>query len=65
MKTITHIRTSKITSISEFKKNPMDVIENSNGEAVAILNRNKPVFYCVPVELFEKMMKECGHLEDL
>lgn len=45
-----------ISSISELKKNPMGVVENGGGEAVAILNRNTPVFYCVPPEMYEKMI---------
>lgn len=34
----------------------MEVVNNGFGEAVAILNRNNPAFYCVPAELFEKLM---------
>ena len=42
--------------ISEFKKNPMSVVEQGDGAPVAILNRNKPVFYAVPANLYENMM---------
>ncbi|RZG43544.1 type II toxin-antitoxin system Phd/YefM family antitoxin [Acinetobacter wuhouensis] len=45
-----------VSSISELKKNPMEVVNNGFGEAVAILNRNNPAFYCVPAELYERMM---------
>lgn len=45
-----------VASVSELKKNPMEVVNNGFGEAVAILNRNNPAFYCVPAELFEKLM---------
>ncbi len=34
----------------------MEVVNNGFGEAVAILNRNNPAFYCVPAELYERMM---------
>ncbi|HCL5637826.1 TPA: antitoxin [Klebsiella aerogenes] len=43
-------------SVSELKKNPMATVRAGNGLPVAILNRNQPVFYCVPAELFEKML---------
>ena len=45
-----------VASVSELKKNPMEVVNNGFGEAVAILNRNNPAFYCVPAELYEEMM---------
>lgn len=45
-----------VASISDLKKNPMETVGNAQGEVVAILNRNTPAFYCVPAELYEKMM---------
>ena len=41
--------------ISELKKNPSRLIEQSGGEAVAILNHNKPTAYLVPAETYEWM----------
>lgn len=43
-------------SISELKKNPMATVNAGEGFPVAILNRNQPAFYCVPAELYEKMV---------
>ena len=43
-------------SVSELKKNPMSTVSAGDGLPVAILNRNQPVFYCVPAELYEKML---------
>ena len=40
-------------SISELKKNPSLLIEQAGGEAVAILNHNKPTAYLVPAETYE------------
>jgi len=40
--------------ISELKKNPMSVVEQGDGSPVAILNRNKPVFYAVPANVYER-----------
>ena len=34
----------------------MKVVNGGFGEAVAILDRNTPAFYCVPAELYEEMM---------
>lgn len=49
-------------SITEFKANPNSVIQQSEGEAVAVLKSNEPCFYAVPPALFE-MMAEA--MEDL
>ena len=49
-------------SITELKANPMKVASSAYGDPVAILNRNEPAFYCVPAEIYEKMM---DRLEDL
>ena len=43
-------------SVSELKKNPMATVNAGDGLPVAILNRNQPAFYCVPAELYEKML---------
>ena len=49
-------------SVSELKKNPMGTVAAGEGFPVAILNRNEPVFYCVPAKAFEAMM---DRLEDM
>ncbi len=51
------------TSISELKKNPMAVVEQGEGFPVAVLNRNQPVFYCVPVEAYEALMDKLEDVE--
>ncbi|RCK02267.1 antitoxin [Klebsiella pneumoniae] len=52
-----HIILSDTTaSVSELKKNPMATVSAGEGFPVAILNRNQPAFYCVPAELYEKML---------
>lgn len=48
------IFTSLTASISELKKNPMAVIDSN--EPVAILNRNKPVFYCIPADMYDHFL---------
>ncbi|WP_425451894.1 type II toxin-antitoxin system Phd/YefM family antitoxin [Candidatus Colwellia aromaticivorans] len=51
------------TSISELKKNPMAVVEQGDGFPVAVLNRNQPVFYCVPAQAYELLMDKLEDLE--
>ncbi|EXU74719.1 type II toxin-antitoxin system Phd/YefM family antitoxin [Erwinia mallotivora] len=43
-------------SVSDLKKNLMATVGAGQGFPVAILNRNQPAFYCVPAELYEKML---------
>ena len=52
-----------VASISELKKNPMGVMAAGGGQSVAILNRNKPGFYCVPAKEYEAMMTRLEDLE--
>ena len=44
-------------SISELKKNPSSLIEQSHGSAIAVLNHNKPTAYLVPAETYENMLE--------
>ncbi|AOP42935.1 type II toxin-antitoxin system Phd/YefM family antitoxin [Edwardsiella piscicida] len=46
------ILTTTAASITDLKRNPMGTIAEGDGNAVAILNRNEPAFYCVPPELY-------------
>ncbi len=48
-------------SITELKRNPSALIEESEGEPIAILNHNSPTAYLVPAETYEKIMEK---LED-
>jgi len=55
------VLTRTAASVSELKKNPMGAVAAGDGAAVAILNRNEPVFYCVPAKAYEALMER---LED-
>lgn len=55
------IRAGVTASISELKRNPLGTLAKGRGAAVAILNRNHPVFYCIPAEEYEAML---DRLED-
>ena len=59
----TRILADVAASITEFKANPMKVASSAYGEAVAILNRNEPAFYCVPAEAYELLMDRIEDLE--
>lgn len=50
------ILTNVTASITELKKHPMATVKEAEGQPIAILNRNEPVFYCVPTKMFEAMM---------
>ncbi len=50
------IRARKSVSISDLKKNPSGVILESSGEAVAILNHNRPTAYLLAAQVFEAIM---------
>ncbi|MFR0693634.1 type II toxin-antitoxin system Phd/YefM family antitoxin [Enterobacterales bacterium AE_CKDN230030158-1A_HGKHYDSX7] len=50
-------------SITELKKDPMGTVAAGMGHAVAILNRNEPVFYAVPAEEYERMMELLDDLQ--
>lgn len=54
-------------SISDLKKQPMAVVNAAHGEALAVLNHNEPVFYCVPRRLYEQMLEamDDAHLAKL
>nr|WP_314265785.1 antitoxin [uncultured Moellerella sp.] len=45
-------------SVSELKKNPMATVSSGEGYPVAILNRNKPVFYCIPANIYEDLLDQ-------
>ena len=49
-------------SVSDLKRNPSAVIDAAGGQAVAILNHNRPAAYLVPAEAYEKIM---DHLDDI
>lgn len=62
MSTVSQVMASMSTSITDFKANPNAVIEQSDGEAIAVLKSNEPCFYAVPPELYESMFEA---IEDL
>ena len=49
------VLTDAIISITDLKKNPMQVQELF--PAVCVLNRNKPAFYCISPERYEELLE--------
>ena len=52
-----HILTKSAASITDLKRNPMGTVNAGEGEAVAILNRNEPAFYCVPPAVYAYLLE--------
>lgn len=50
-------------SVSDLKKNPMAIVKAGEGFPVAILNRNKPAFYCIPADAWELLLDKLEDLE--
>lgn len=50
-------------SMSEFKKNPAQVLRTAGEKPVAVLNHNKPAFYMVTPKLFESLLEELADRE--
>ena len=47
-------------SMSEFKKNPAQVLRTAGEKPVAVLNHNKPAFYMVTPKLFEALVEDAA-----
>ena len=45
-------------SMSEFKRNPAQVLRTAGEKPVAVLNHNRPAFYMITPKLFEALIKE-------
>ncbi|ELV7518256.1 TPA: type II toxin-antitoxin system Phd/YefM family antitoxin [Photobacterium damselae] len=50
-------------SISELKKNPMSVVNDTDGFPVAVLNHNQPAFYCIPADAYEMLLDKLEDVE--
>lgn len=50
-------------SMSEFKKNPAQVLRTAGEKPVAVLNHNRPAFYMVTPKLFEALVEDMADLD--
>ncbi len=57
------IHAGKTASITEFKKNPQALIDAAQGEAIALLNRNKTAAYIVPPDVYERLLQIAEDVE--
>ena len=57
------IHAGRTASITEFKKNPQALIDAAEGEAFALLNRNKTAAYIVPPEVYERLLEMAEDIE--
>lgn len=55
------IRASLSASIAELKANPTTLLDQADGEPIAIISDNLPMAYLVPAELYEQLL---DRLED-
>ena len=56
------VEASVAVSVSDLKRSPTAVMEEAQGEAVAVLNHNRIMAYMVPADLYESMLER---LDDL
>lgn len=50
-------------SMSEFKKNPAQVLRTAGEKPVAVLNHNRPAFYMITPKLFEALVEDMADLD--
>ncbi len=50
-------------SISELKKNPSALLNQSEGAPIAILNHNSPAAYLIPAETYEWLLDKIEDIE--
>ncbi len=60
---LTKIHADYTVSITDLKKNPQALIDDAHGEAIALLNRNKPTAYIIPAKTYEKLMDLAEDIE--
>ena len=47
-------------SMSEFKRNPAQVLRTAGEKPVAVLNHNRPAFYMITPKLFEALLEDAA-----
>lgn len=60
---LTKIYADLSVSISELKRNPQAIIDDAHGEAIALLNRNKPTAYIIPAKTYEILLEMAEDIE--
>jgi len=57
------ILSSFSASISELKKNPTALLNQSEGSPIAILNHNTPAAYLIPAKTYEQLLDKIEDIE--
>jgi antitoxin StbD len=52
-----HINDNLITSLSEFKARPLDLIKQAQQKPLTVLNHNKPAFVVLTPTVFDAILK--------
>jgi antitoxin StbD len=60
---LTKIHAGLSVSISDLKRNPQAIIDDAQGEAIALLNRNKPTAYIIPAKTYEMLIELAEDIE--
>jgi antitoxin StbD len=58
------IYADKTVSVTELKRNLASILSQAEGDAVAVLNHNKPEAYLLPAALYESLLERLEDLED-
>jgi prevent-host-death family protein len=61
---IENILAGKSVSVTDLKRNYPSILEASEGEAIAVLNHNKPEAYLLPASAYESLLDRLEDLED-
>ncbi len=51
------IHAGKVVSVTDLKKNPARVVDDAGDQPVAVLSHNKPAFYLLAPEVFERLLE--------
>lgn len=55
---IKKVFTQMTTSITDFKKNPNEIVAQASGQPFAVLTNNRPSFYVVSPEVYELIAEQ-------
>jgi antitoxin StbD len=53
--------TNTSATINDLTQNPLDTVLAGEGQAVLIIHDNQPAFYCVPAQMYQRLLED---LED-
>lgn len=60
---MTPILANYVVSVSELRKNPSQLLADSEGQTIALLNHNAPIAYIISPERYAKFLEVLEDLE--